>query len=64
MYLLRRIEKYLRRSGTPATRFGRDAVRDPRFVFDLRCGREPRPPMRSRVSNYLDEREAQLGGGR
>ncbi len=64
MHLLRRVERYLRRSGTPATRFGREAVNDPRFVFDLRYGREPRAPTRSRVAAYLDAREAQLEAGR
>lgn len=39
------------------TRFGREAVRDPRFVFDLRQGREPREPTLRRVRAYLDERE-------
>jgi hypothetical protein len=57
MYLLRRIERHLRQSGTPATRFGRDAVHDPRFVFDLRNGREPRPHTESRVAHYLDRLE-------
>lgn len=61
MILLRRIERYLRRSGTPATRFGRDAVRDPRFVFDLRRGREPRSPTLRRVHAYLDGVEAGIG---
>ena len=64
MHLLRRIELYLRDSNTPPTRFGRESVHDPRFVFDLRMGREPRPPTRQRVSDYLDRREAQLGGAR
>jgi len=41
--LLREVEKFLNRSQTAPTRFGRDAVGDPRFVFDLRRGREPRP---------------------
>ncbi|HEY0445040.1 MAG TPA: hypothetical protein VGD19_01160 [Allosphingosinicella sp.] len=58
MQLLRRIERHLRRSGTPPTRFGRDAVHDPRFVYDLRCGREPRPPTEQRVHAYLDRLEA------
>ena len=58
--LLPRVERYLRRSGTPPTRFGREAVHDPRFVFDLRNGREPRPATAARVSAYLDIRE----GGR
>ena len=57
MHLLSRVERYLRRSGTPPTRFGREAVRDPRFVFDLRRGREPREPTARRVAAYLDQRE-------
>lgn len=58
MELLRRIERYLRRSGTPATRFGREAVRDPRFVLDLRNGREPRRTTAMRVHHFLDGQEA------
>lgn len=57
MHLLRRIERHLRRSGTPPTRFGRDAVRDPRFVFDLRNGRMPGEATSGRVAAYLDEVE-------
>ncbi len=57
MHLLRRIERYLKSSGTPPTRFGREAVRDPRLVHDLRRGREPGSAMTARVSAYLDGRE-------
>lgn len=57
MHLLSRVERYLRRSGTPPTRFGREAVRDPRFVFDLRRGREPREATLRRISAYLDQQE-------
>ncbi len=56
MHLLRRIEQHLKESGTTATRFGREAVRDPRLVHDLRRGREPGTAMVARVSAYLDER--------
>ena len=54
MHLLRRIERYLRRSGTPATRFGREAVRDPRLVRDMRYGRELGRKMIARISSHLD----------
>jgi hypothetical protein len=54
MYLLREVEKYLRYRRVPPTRFGRDAVGDPRFVFDLRNGREPRPQTVARVRAYLE----------
>lgn len=43
MNLLREVEKFLRRNETAPTRFGREAVGDPRFVFDLRNGRDPAP---------------------
>jgi hypothetical protein len=59
MHLLSSIEKFLRRSGTPPTRFGREAVGDPRFVLDLRKGREPRPATVSRVSDYLARIQAE-----
>ena len=54
MHLLSRIEKYLRASGTPPTRFGREAVGDPRFVLDLRNGRSPREATIARVEAHLD----------
>ena len=54
VYLLREVEKYLRNRRIAPTRFGRDAVGDPRFVFDLRNGREPRPQTVERVRAYLE----------
>ena len=59
MHLLTRIERHLRRSGTPATRFGREAAHDPRLVFDLRNGREPRPALTRRLFTYLDRLEGE-----
>lgn len=55
MNLLRRIERHLRQSGTAPTKFGREA--DPRFVFDLRNGREPRTSTATRVADYLNRQE-------
>lgn len=54
MHLLTEIERYLRRTGTSATRFGREAVRDPRLVHDLRRGREPGWRMTKKVMTYLE----------
>jgi hypothetical protein len=48
------VEKYLRISKTPAARFGREAMGDPRFVFDLRRGREPRARTVERVRAFLE----------
>jgi hypothetical protein len=56
--LLARIEKHLKARRMPPTRFGREAVGDPCFVFDLRDGREPRSKTIARVLRYLDEAEA------
>ncbi len=53
MQLLHDIEKYLRASNTSPTRFGRDAVGDPRFVLDLRNGREPRSRTVTRVLGFI-----------
>ena len=55
VYLLWEVEKFLRSSKIAPTRFGRDAVGDPRFVFDLRRGREPRAGTVKRVRAYLQE---------
>jgi 2,4-dienoyl-CoA reductase-like NADH-dependent reductase (Old Yellow Enzyme family) len=60
MPLLRRIEAYLKRSRVSATRFGREALRDPQLVHDLRCGRTVRGATRRRIEAYLAAREAAL----
>jgi hypothetical protein len=57
VYLLRDVEKFLRQSDVPATRFGRNVMGDPRFVFDLRNGRDPRPGTIARVRAYLEGRQ-------
>jgi hypothetical protein len=56
--LLSRIEHYLVRTETAPTTFSRAAVHDPRFVFDLRNGRSPRPATTARVQAWLDRAEA------
>ena len=53
--LIRKIEKFLRTTGMPATKFGRLAIRDPRFVLDLRMGREPRERTELRVEHFMNE---------
>ena len=51
--LLRQIEKFLRETGMPWTKFGRLAARDPRFVQDLRNGRTPRPATETRIARFI-----------
>ena len=58
MNLLVTIERHLRRRAVPPSRFGREATGDPRFVFDLRRGREPRPHMAARVLGFIAQSEA------
>ena len=52
--LIRKIEVFLRRTGMHPTTFGREAVGDPRFVFDLRRGRTPRTRMERRVEHFMN----------
>lgn len=54
MHLLSEVEKFLRISKIPAARFGREVMHDPRFVFDLRKGREPRDRTINRVRAFLE----------
>ena len=51
--LLFEVERCLRRRNIPASRFGREVVRDPKFVFDLREGRQPRPRTAARVLAFI-----------
>lgn len=55
MTILMKIDRYLRQTGMPMTRFGRLSVGDPRLVHDLRRGRQPRAPMVSRIERFIDQ---------
>lgn len=57
--LIRRIERFLRKTGMPWTKFGRLTVHDPRFVEDLRNGRVPRPATAKRVEHFMNIYEEQ-----
>jgi 2,4-dienoyl-CoA reductase-like NADH-dependent reductase (Old Yellow Enzyme family) len=58
MNLRKMIETYLKASGTPATRFGREAVRDPRLVHDMRKGREIGPRVAKRIIAFIEARSS------
>ena len=60
MKLLDRIEAHLKDTHLAATRFGRRAVGDPRFVLDLRNGRLPRRRTRERVEAYLNSQIGEI----
>ncbi len=58
--LIRKVEKFLRRHDMPATKFGRLAIGDPRFVLDLRMGRIPRHATELKIEGWMDEFETAL----
>jgi hypothetical protein len=49
----RDIEIFLRQNDMPPTKFGRLVAGDPRLVFDIRLGRELRPPLAGRVRAFM-----------
>lgn len=57
--LLMHIQHFLRESAMARTRFGREAVGDPRLVDDLARGRTPSERTRDRVMGYIETRRAE-----
>jgi hypothetical protein len=57
MHLLRTIEKFLKETCMPPTRFGRECARDPRLVLDFRNGREPGDRMKRRAEHFMNTYE-------
>lgn len=53
MSLLPVVERHLRLHAITPSRFGRLVAGDPRFVFDLRRGREPRAATCDRVLAHI-----------
>jgi 2,4-dienoyl-CoA reductase-like NADH-dependent reductase (Old Yellow Enzyme family) len=53
--LLQKVEEHIKRHRMAPSRFGREAVGDPKFVFDLRDGREVRSRTARRVLDYLHD---------
>ena len=58
--LIRSVETFLRRHRMPATKFGRLAAHDPRFVLDLRLGRIPRERTEARIRAFMSGFDAAL----
>lgn len=53
MHINRKIERFLIQYNYPATKFGRQAVGDPRLVFDMRRGRELGSKMVMRIEAFM-----------
>lgn len=51
---LRHIERFLRETGMPWTKFGRIVAHDPRLVGDMRNGRKPRPQLAERIETFIN----------
>ena len=47
------IEAFITATGIAPTRFGKEAVGDPKFVFDVRDGREPSWRTAQRVKKFM-----------
>ena len=54
MTILRKIERYLRTTRMPETKFGRLAVNDPRLVRDLRNGRQAGGRVAQRIEAFIE----------
>jgi hypothetical protein len=55
MSLLIEIDRYLRTTAMPVTKFGRLAVNDPQLVGDLRRGRRLGEKVTARVRTFINE---------
>lgn len=49
------IEAFIKKHRIAATRFGKEAVGDPKFVFDIREGRSPSWRTAERVKAFMAE---------
>lgn len=56
--LIRKVERFLQTHKMAATKFGRLAAHDPRFVLDLRMGRIPRKKTEERTLQWMAAFEA------
>lgn len=56
MSLQIRIERYLKENAVAPTSFGRLSCKDPRFVLDLRNGRQVGRKLEKRIDRFLAER--------
>lgn len=54
MSVLIKIDRYIRSTGMPVTKFGRLAVNDPRLVHDLKHGRQPGRRIVERIEAFIE----------
>ena len=51
--MLRDIERFLKATGMPWTKFGRLVAHDPRLIADMRNGRVPRALLAGRIARFM-----------
>ncbi len=62
MDLLLKVERFLQEAEMAPTTFGKEAMRDPNFVRNLRNGLDPRSSTIRRVEEYMDRASTSLSG--
>lgn len=53
MYILSKVENFIKSRRMAPTRFGREVAQDPRLVFDLRRGREPGAKLCRKIEAHI-----------
>lgn len=53
------VETFIAKKGITPTRFGKEYVGDPMFVFQLREGREPKTKLRARVLTAISREKTE-----
>lgn len=56
--LLEKIEVHLAKAGISAAAFGKEAMNDPAFVYELRKGRRVWPETADRVMKFIERQAA------
>jgi hypothetical protein len=54
------IERFLRRTQLPPTKFGRLVAKDPRLVLDMRNGREVGTRMRCKIEFFINSYDGEI----
>ncbi len=55
---LHQISEFCKKHKMAESRFGREAVNDPRLISDLRCGRELTEKRNERIVSYMKEKDS------
>jgi hypothetical protein len=59
--ILFRVERFLRATDIPPTRFGRMVAKDPRLVLDMRNGREIGTNLCCKIEHFMNKYQERTG---